>query len=79
MIKGIKVIVPLQKHTSKKELPSFNKENFKYDQQKDCYICPEGHLLRYKTMNTAKKNRVYQITDSSLCMSCHRFNVFTNK
>ncbi len=75
---GIKVIVPLKKHTSKKEFPFFGKEKFQYDSQKDCYICPEGHMLSYKSVNARKKSKEYQVTDSSLCTSCHHFNVCTN-
>jgi len=75
---GVQVIVPLQKSTSKKKRPGFDKENFQYDKKQDCYICPEGHLLSYKTVNSTKKSRIYQITEGSLCMSCHHFNVCTN-
>jgi len=39
----IKVIVPTQKQASKKEPKEFDKEHFKYDTEKDSYICPEGH------------------------------------
>jgi len=76
----IKVIVPLQKQGSNPDKPesAFNKESFQYNKQKDCYICPEGHLLNYKTVNTEKKSRIYQITNGSLCINCQHFNVCTN-
>ncbi len=74
---GIKVIVPQQKHTSNKEDTSFDKDKFQYDTEQDCYICPEGHVLSYRTVDTVRKSRTYQITDSSLCMNCQHFTVCT--
>ena len=76
--RGIKVIVPQQRHASNKEDTSFDKEKFQYNKQKDCYICPEGHILSYSTVDVARRSKTYRITDSSLCMECQHFNVCTN-
>jgi|TARA_B100001971_G_C18212116_1_gene551404 transposase len=73
----IKVIVPLQQKANKDKLQSFNKENFTYDQQKDSYVCPEGHILTYRFIDAVKKSKIYKITASSLCRSCNHFNVCT--
>jgi transposase len=73
----IKVIVPSSKQASKKGLSSFDKENFQFDSEKDCYICPEGNVLKYSYTNKAKKRREYQITSSQLCKKCHHFGVCT--
>lgn len=75
---GIKVIVPQQKHSSNKQDASFGKDKFQYDTERDCYICPEGHVLSYRTVDTVRKSKTYQITDGALCTSCHNFNVCTN-
>lgn len=45
--KGITVIVPSQKQASNRPIKPFDKENFQYDINNDCYTCPEGHLLTY--------------------------------
>ena len=74
---GIKVIVPQQKCTSNKKDASFDKDKFQYDTEKDCYICPEGHVLSYRSVDTEKKSKKYQITDSSLCLNCQNFTVCT--
>ncbi len=74
---SIQVIVPQQRHLSQKEDKSFEKESFKYDRQKDCYICPEGHILSYRTVDVTRRSKTYQITDSSLCAKCHHFGVCT--
>ncbi len=74
---GIKVIVPSTKQASKKEPQAFDKENFQYDRHQDCYICPEGHILKYKYTNTGMKSRIYQMTYNSLCKKCCRFTICT--
>lgn len=74
---GIKVIVPQRKHSSHKKDVTFDKDKFRYDREKGCYICPEGHVLSYKSVDPAKKSKKYQITDSSLCINCQNFTVCT--
>ncbi|ODS30156.1 MAG: transposase [Candidatus Scalindua rubra] len=74
----IQVIVPQQGRPSHKGYKSFEKESFKYDKQKDCYVCPEGHVLSYRTVDVTRRSKTYQITDSSLCMKCQHFHVCTN-
>ena len=73
----IKVIVPLQQEANKDKRQGFNKKDFTYDQQKDCYVCPEGNILTYRSVDTVKKSKIYKITDSSLCRSFNHFNVCT--
>lgn len=74
---GIKVIVPQQKHSSHKKDASFDKDKFQYDTEQDCYICPEGHALSYRTVDTVRKSKTYQITDSSLCANCKHYTACT--
>jgi len=42
--------------TSKSEMELFVKEHFKYDQEKDEYICPAGHVLKRKSPTPRKKD-----------------------
>lgn len=74
---NIKVIVPSQKQASKKELKPFDKANFIYDAQKDCYICPQGHQLPYSSFCQHKNHKVYQIANKSICRSCICFGTCT--
>jgi transposase len=65
---GIKVIVPSQRQASRKEPKPFDKEQFKYDPQKDEYACPEGNKLIYKRMikcSSAKEYNSFGICTSS--------------
>ncbi len=72
---NIKVIVPSQRQTSKKEPEEFDKERFKYKSKKDCYICPKGHKLTYS--GSDGKTKFYKITKSSICRKCNCFGKCT--
>ena len=56
----VMVAVPDLSRSTQAPDPKYNFENFKYDAQQDCYICPEGHQLKsngnwYKRDNTRFK------------------------
>jgi transposase len=73
---GIKVIVPSQKQAQKnKQVKRFDKSEFVYDADKDCYICPDGHVLKYSYTNTIKRAKVYR--GGAACKSCICFGECT--
>jgi len=65
-----KVIVPPAETSKDKKL-------FNYDAEKDCYICPEGHVLVYCGLSTSQKSKVYRIQEKFLCLQCVRFGTCT--
>lgn len=73
----IKVVVPSQRQASRKEPKPFHKSNFQYDSEKDCYICPEGHFLTYRRTNKREQNKVYIISEKTICKQCPHFGVCT--
>jgi len=73
----IKVIVPSQRQASRKEPKAFDKSNFQYDSEKDCYICPEGHFLTYRRTNKREQNKVYIISEKTICKQCPHWGVCT--
>ena len=75
---GIKVVVPSQKQAlkEKKESP-FDKSHFRYDSVNDCYICPQGHTLKYSYANTVKKAKIYR--GGSACRRCCYFGECTKQ
>lgn len=75
--KNIKVIVPSARQVSKKEASSFDKEKFIYDSENDCYLCPEGHMLTYRSIRAKSKSKVYKIKNSFLCKNCRHFGICT--
>lgn len=78
--KGIEVIVPNQKQAAHKpkETAPFDKENFKYDREKNCYICPEGKELKYEDHEKSKKRYNYRIKNKSDCLNCKNYGKCTN-
>jgi transposase len=73
----ITVIVPSQKQAHDREAKPFDKEQFLYDRDQDCYICPQGHRLSYVFSDQDKNHKVYQITHKSFCLECSSFGLCT--
>jgi len=72
-VQGIKVIVPSQKQAIReKKTEPFDKSNFKYDRENDCYICPGGYALTYRRTEPERRRRVYRIK-RSICRQCRYF------
>lgn len=63
---GIKPIAPPNEKSE-------NKKQFNYDTAENCYLCPQGHRLKYSGLSADKKSKVYRITQKELCLSCYRF------
>jgi len=74
--KGIKVIVPSCRQASGKEDEPFDKVNFRYDGQRDCYICPAGQVLTCCGTEPDKRRKNYRIA-GSVCRACGHFGVCT--
>ena len=73
---GIKVVVPSQKQALKEKTAGpFDKSHFTYDRENDCYICPEGQVLKYSYTNEVKKQRVYR--GGPACGRCRFFGECT--
>jgi transposase len=69
----IKVIVPTQRLASGKEIGEFDKRNFRYDAEKDCYLCPHGKVLGYSGVSRKRNGKVYQIKEKEACLGCVAF------
>ena len=71
---NIKVVVPSKRQTAgERKKKEFDKEKFRYDRDRDCYICPEGNELSSRSMNKSKGCRNYRIVDAHLCLKCPHF------
>lgn len=75
--KGIKVIVPSQQQALHKERNPFSKSHFTYDEGNDCYICPQGHRLNYRSTYRKNGKQTYKIENPQLCRSCPYFGQCT--
>ena len=75
--RGTNVIVPNQKQAGKKDVGDFDKSKFKYDSDKDEYICPTGHRLTFWQISRKKGTREYKMKPCSLCLNCRHYGVCT--
>jgi len=73
---GIEVIVPSQRQCKGKEPKPFDARNFTYDRQNDCYVCPEGNVLRFRKVEVKRRRKVY-LGLGSTCRSCMHFGTCT--
>lgn len=73
----IDIILPSQDQACKREIEKgpFDKDNFTYDEEDDCYICPEGHRLRYAGHDEKTKRKRYRA--GAACLRCEHFGVCT--
>ncbi|MCP4683218.1 MAG: IS1182 family transposase [Desulfobacterales bacterium] len=75
--KGIHVVVPTKRQALHKEPKPFDKVQFTYDRERDCYYCPEGHRLRRGGPDNSKKATFYKIEDYKLCRACKHYGECT--
>ncbi len=77
--RGMTVIVPSQKQASRENQKEdfFSKDNFKYDEEKDVYICPEGHIVRYSHYSQKKEHYVYRMKVPAVCSKCIHWGICT--
>lgn len=77
--KSVDVIVPSQRQAL--HYPDdnpFDKSKFRYDVEKDQYICPEGNRLRRSHYSKKKGHYLYRMERPSLCHRCPHYGVCTN-
>ena len=72
---GIKVVVPSQRQALHQEEKPFSKSHFRYEAEKDCYICPEGKELHYVGADHNKKD--YRISAAGICQGCPHYGLCT--
>ena len=63
-----------KERTRKHRNDPFNKENWKYDDEGDCYVCPNGKVLDFRNISTRKdKNgfvREFKVYECENCTGC---------
>lgn len=74
---GIMVIVPSKRQALHEGESPFSKSRFTYDQERDCYVCPEGHRLGHEWTEKRTGMRYYRITSEKRCPSCRYFGQCT--
>lgn len=75
---GIKVIVPNPQIANDKKIGEFDKRKFRYLSERDRYVCPEGHELKFVQVLARSKSRLYTIEHKSTCLNCIHYGKCTN-
>lgn len=71
---GIEVVVPSQRQAlHNQEDKPFGKSHFRYDKEKDCYVCPAGKELGYVGRDHKNGKRDYRISMAGICQSCEHW------
>jgi transposase len=73
----IKVIVPSQEQATREGLKRSDRNDFKYEENQDRFICKEGHILSYKYTHQERKGRIYRIEKAQKCRECRYFGKCT--
>lgn len=66
-------VMPYRRPMGKKGM--LKKREFVYDEEYNCYLCPQGEVLRYSTTNRVGRHE-YK-SDPSICASCRLLSVCT--
>lgn len=66
---GITPYIPKPQTSASRKRGLFSKEDFRYEQEHDCYWCPAGEKLVYR-FQTIEKNREIKYYATSACSSC---------
>ena len=74
---GIQVIVPTQRIASGKKVGEFDKRNFLYEAESDCYTCPSGEVLKLSGLDKKSNTRIYRLEKEGVCLSCAAFGKCT--
>ena len=56
----------------------FHKEHFIYNENRDCYICPEGETLPFSHFQKRKNKKPLRIYRGRNCVACHFFGICTS-
>src|SRR5437773_4204389 len=66
---GIKTYIPKPLTSVNQKRGLFTKQDFVYDEAKDCYLCPAGEELTYR-YESFEQNRQLRYYTTSKCLSC---------
>jgi len=66
---GVATLVPVTPQGKDSDGPCAVK-NFRYEAESDRYLCPRGQELKCRALKQTGGERVYQVSDGSICRNC---------
>lgn len=70
LAQGTDVVVPIVRHSD-------FRDHFRFDAERNEYVCPEGHRLSYLGENRRNNSHIYGQRDPQVCLRCPRFGQCT--
>lgn len=75
---GVQVIVPSQTQALHEKAGPFHHDQFKYDHECNCYICPTGQILSYSGSQKPGISKAYRMKSGRICQACPHFGACTS-
>jgi transposase len=66
---GVTTYVPQPKSREAKRRGIFERKQFRYDQERDLYVCPQGEELRFRSMKN-ERNKLFKVYKTKACGAC---------
>jgi transposase len=68
---GVTTYVPQPQSGEAKRRGIFERKQFRYDQERDLYVCPQGEELHWtKTTNDRERNKQFKVYATKACSQC---------
>ena len=68
---GITTFVPVRETKAAERLGIFGQDQFRYDEERDLYVCPQGEQLQWThTTRDRKRNKQIRIYATKACVDC---------
>ena len=68
---GITTFVPVPKSKEAERLGIFGQDQFRYDAERDVYVCPQGEELQYRhTTRDRERNKAFKVYATAACAAC---------
>ncbi len=68
---GVTTYVPQPESREAKRRGIFERKQFRYDQERDLYVCPQGEELHWtKTTNDRERNKKFKVYATQACAQC---------
>lgn len=68
---GVTTYVPQPESGEAKRRGIFERKQFRYDQERDLYLCPQGEELHWtKTTNDRERNKKFKVYATKACAQC---------
>ena len=66
---GVTTYVPLPKSSEAKRRGIFEQKQFRYDKERDLYVCPQGEELRFRSFSR-ERGKEFKIYKTKACVAC---------